>query len=360
MNLTELQIQLRSIEEQIAMLQTEIEKMKPKPEDEQKAMFEKITKMASQFPLENKQTISMSDTDVKTYLTCLAYVILADKNQIYERLLYICRLAYGLGITISAEDIFRMGLEVDKIYLDKACSELKNFRDSFLVDALILTNIGQEVTDVMFSLVADIAKILECDKEDIQVAAYVAKAVLLADFNVLKQIPVPSKNRWMGQFTQHIPTSWINSQRIKCDEICTEIKKTSASSTNSYYPLRTVIGDSTIDTQNPCVIKNRLQAEKIVKKGDELVVYEKIIPTGNSKESLMSNAFAYYGSCYSTIKNEVKKEKKTIVAPCDGVVFFITDEKYNSSKNETYIKTLVYVVSYFDDYTEFCDWHKKK
>lgn len=47
MNLTELQIQLRAIEEHISDLQTEIEKMKPQPEDEKKAMFEKITELAS-------------------------------------------------------------------------------------------------------------------------------------------------------------------------------------------------------------------------------------------------------------------------------------------------------------------------
>ncbi|MGN0421680.1 MAG: hypothetical protein ACI4EY_02980 [Lachnospiraceae bacterium] len=47
MNLTELQIQLRFIEDHISALQVEIEKMKPQPEDEKKAMFEKITKMAA-------------------------------------------------------------------------------------------------------------------------------------------------------------------------------------------------------------------------------------------------------------------------------------------------------------------------
>ena len=55
MNLTELQIQLRSIEEHISDLQAEIEKMKPQPEDEKKAMFEKITELASKYPLESRR-----------------------------------------------------------------------------------------------------------------------------------------------------------------------------------------------------------------------------------------------------------------------------------------------------------------
>lgn len=41
MNLTELQIQLRSIEEHISDLQAEIEKMKPQPEDEKKSCLRK-------------------------------------------------------------------------------------------------------------------------------------------------------------------------------------------------------------------------------------------------------------------------------------------------------------------------------
>lgn len=222
MNLTELQIQLRSIEEHISDLQVEIEKMKPQPEDEKKAMFEKITELASKYPLESRRFLKSANVDVKAYISCLAYISLADDNKIYDKLLFLCRLSHGMGLPMASEDVFKMGLEIDEKYFDKACSELMGQKYSFLADALILVNITEEATDASFRLIADIAKIFECDKEDLRAAAMVAKAVLIEDFNVLKQIPLPSKNRWMGQFRQHIPGAWIKAQRVKCGSLCTE------------------------------------------------------------------------------------------------------------------------------------------
>ena len=110
MNLTELQIQLRSIEEHISDLQAEIEKMKPQPEDEKKAMFEKITELASKYPLENRRFSKASMVDAKVYVSCLAYISLADDSKIYDKLLFLCRLSHGMGHPMSSEDVFRMGL----------------------------------------------------------------------------------------------------------------------------------------------------------------------------------------------------------------------------------------------------------
>ncbi|MGN0421679.1 MAG: hypothetical protein ACI4EY_02975 [Lachnospiraceae bacterium] len=187
----------------------------------------------------------------KDYITCLAYIVLADENKIYEKLLYLCRLSHGMGLSISSEEILRMGMEVDKTYLDKACSELKSWRYSFLTDTLIIANITEEASDSLFELIADMAKIMECEKQDLRAAAMVAKAVLIDNFDVLKQLPVPSKNRWMGQFQQHIPVSWIRSQRIKCGEICIEqytpklFWYQSFDNTNNYVYSR------------PCVVKKK-------------------------------------------------------------------------------------------------------
>lgn len=347
MNLTELQIQLRSIEEHISDLQTEIEKTKPQPEDEKKAMFEKITELASKYPLESRRFPKSSNVDVKSYISCLAYISLADDSKIYDKLLYLCRLSHGMGLPVPSEDIFRMGLEIDEKYFDKACSKLKSQKYSFLADTLILVNITEEATEASFRLIADIAKIFECEKEDLRAAAMVAKAVLMEDFNVLKQIPVPSRNRWMGQFKEHIPAAWIKAQRIKCGQLCTEIKKNSSTFSNFYNPLKTVMEESGGETSFPCVIKNRLQAGTIVQVGDVLISYEESVRRMKTTH--------WYDVNYGTVK-----EQKTIAAPCDGVVFFIESNKKGSTaaQSEKYIE--VYVVSYFDEYAAFSDWHKKK
>ena len=354
MNLTELQIQLRSIEEHISNLQEEIEKMKPQPEDEKKAMFDKITELASKYPLKSGGFPKSSNVDVKAYISCLAYISLADDSKVYDKLLFLCRLSHGMGLPMSSNDVFKMGLEIDEKYFDKACSDLKSQKYSFLTDALILVNLTEEATEASFRLIADIAKIFECEKEDLRAAAMVAKAMLTEDFTLLKQIPVPSKNRWMGQFRQHIPVTWIKSQRVKCGEICTEqyMPKFRSNLYSSVAQFGAMLPKDKLDLNevknNPCVVKKRLKAGAVVKKGEELISYEESVenkkPNSNSTSIFSVNLVSKLN--YGTVI-----EKKVLTAPCDGVVFFIESNK-KCAVSERMDK--------FDDYAEFCDWHKKK
>lgn len=368
MNLTELQIQLRSIEEHISDLQAEIEKMKPQPEDEKKAMFEKITKLASKYPLESRRFPKTSNVDVNAYISCLVYISLADDSKIYDKLLFLCRLSHGMGLPMSSEDVLRMGLEIDEKYFDKACSELKSQKYSFLADALILVNITEEATEASFRLIADIAKIFECEKEDLRAAAMVAKAVLIEDFNVLKQIPVPSKNRWMGQFRQHIPETWIKAHRVKCGSLYTEqyLPKSGSSYSSSIASIiaaTTQTGYGTVEKftkSTPCTVKKRLNAGTVVKKGEELVSYEESVKKKKQNSNSSSLSFMVAAMAASETNSETVIEKKSLTAPCDGVVFFIESNKKGAVSEHMDKFLEVYVVSYFDDYAEFCDWHKKK
>lgn len=290
MNLTDLQVELRSIEDRISSLQSEIEKMKPQPEDERKLLFDNITKMASQFPLDERDYSALITDELRhTYLTCLAYITVVDENKIYEKLLYLCRLAFGMGMTVTSERVMQMGMEVEKAYFTKACSALKEAKYPFLTDALILANITEEATDATFSLISDMAKVFECDKEELRVEAYVAKGILTDDMSVLKQLPVPSKNRFMSKFREHIPAAWIERQRTKSGVICTEKKAVQS----PYLHLRT---ENATESTKPCVIKNRMQTGTIVKKGNVLISYEEIkSPEERAAEDLRVPVSAAFG-----------------------------------------------------------------
>lgn len=373
MNLTELQMQLRSIEEHISGLQMEIEKMKPQPEDKKKIMFEKITEMASKFPLQNRHFSKASMIDVRAYISCLAYISLADDNNIYDKLLFLCRLSHGMGLPMSSEDIFKAVLDVDEKYFEKACSELKGQKYSFLTDALILVNITGQASEASFRFIADIAIIFECEKEDIHVASMVAKAVLVEDFDILKQIPIQSKSRYMGQFRQHIPYSWIRSQRVKCGSLCIEqylpkdFITLNFETISAIYKKEVAVYNKKVNESEkyfnsiPCTVKKRLNAGTIVKKGEELLAYEEKV----KKKKLSNNSsylpfYAKVAATFSETDYETIIENKSITAPCDGVVFFIESDKKGEVSEHTDKFLEVYVVSYFDNYTEFCEWHKKK
>lgn len=97
-----------------------------------------------------------------------------------------------------------------------------------------------------------------------------------------------------------------------------------------------------------------------MKKGEELVSYEE------SVKKKKQNSSSPYSSLFSAIQAEYETnsetviEKKTLTAPCDGIVFFIESNKKGAVSEQMDKFLEVYVVSYFDDYAEFCDWHKKK
>ena len=71
MDLTELQIQLRTIENQMAALQDEIEKMKPKAEDFKQEMYDKINFLAKRFPFKERLTFSKAKELKKDYINIM-------------------------------------------------------------------------------------------------------------------------------------------------------------------------------------------------------------------------------------------------------------------------------------------------
>lgn len=222
-----------------------------------------------------------------------------------------------MSVDYSAEEIMKMGMELDWEYLENMCEELKELRYSFLTDSMILANMTGEAAEAICSIIADMAKILACDKEDLCMMACVAKAVLLGNMDILHRLPAPT-NRWMGMFRQYIPSSWIESQRKYCGK---SLSRRSQSYLLRFFP-------------NIDIVIERFQAGSVVRYGDELV-------GAKYEDELLS------------------REAVRITAACDGIVFFVEDEEHNSSTGKTDTYLFAYVCSYFDDYTEFCEWYEK-
>lgn len=343
MNLTELQMQLRSVEEQMAELQTEIEKMKPKPEGEKKLIYNKITRLAQKYPIENKRSFYISEAVAKAYVSCLAHIIVADEDKIYDKLLYLTRIAYGMGLSVSADAIILMGMDFDKNDFDNACIELKDIKYAFLTDALILVNINEQASEDAFALIADMAQALGCDKEDVRVAGFVAKAVLKNDFDILNQMPAPGNNRWAVQLKSYIPDSWIEAKRIKCGSFRDRFSK----SINDIF----IFKDKFL---LKCIIKERITPGSFINKYDHLIVFqEKLI--NKDDEKIIQIIYGENGR----ITNFLDKDQ-IIKAPCAGIVFYIEEKMYDSNFNENVSNWTVYVVSYFDDYDSLYKWHTNR
>lgn len=336
MNLTDLQLELRYIEEHIANLHSEIEKMKPQPAEEKKADFKQITKLAEKNPIKINSIFEATIETQKIIISSLAYMLLLDESDFYSRLLYLCRLAKGCGYDVTAEDIYKSGLEFEMSDINNLCNTIAEYKYSYLVEALLIANYSKEASVEVLSLIADVAQLLDVSKEQLRVLGTTAKGVLMNDMDILLDIPVPSKNMWSGKLRDYLTIQWIEDKRYSCGILCTKqyVKRANT--------LSLLLGNISVDEYkelSPCTIKKRLQAGSIVRKGDVICSYIE----QEQKE-------AYYSA----------SKEKSIVAPCDGIVYFVNGKKNGIKKDKPDEFIAIYVISYFDDYSEFVVWHQKK
>ena len=281
MNLTELQIELRNMEEQLSVLHNEIENMKPKSEDVQKEEFATIDKLAAQFPISNSVITNMSDICKKMLFTCLAYIVLATEENIYAGMLYLTRLSQGCSAELKTADIYKLGIEVEDIF--KVVNEIKDYKDTVLVEAFIISNLRGPADKKCISAIADVASIMGCDSEELQMIAQIAKYKLVEDLSILQSLPIPRNSRWMGRFWDFIPYEWIKNNRIKCGELCTKkyidgaephigITGGFLSAAIAIQNQRNKSSDNTIETQQ-CIIEN-LNMGTIVREGDVICEFK--------------------------------------------------------------------------------------
>lgn len=213
MNLTELQGELRSLETQIANLQSKVQEMKPTSHTKKHSDYDKITKLAKQYALDKPYLRRESAYLRKQYIACLSPFVALD-GQVYDRLLYLTRLSLGLQLPYTAEEILHMGLNTGLDDLDWQFQDLKPLKYSLLTDILILANCSGCASEETLALAADYAVALGCNAEDMKITAQVAKAVLKNDFDILRVLPLPKLNCWQGVFRNHIPKAWLRSQRV--------------------------------------------------------------------------------------------------------------------------------------------------
>lgn len=358
MDLTELQIQLRTIENQMAALQDEIEKMKPQEEDFKQEMYDKINFLAKRFPFKERLTFSKSKELKKDYIACLSYIALMNENKIYENLLYLCRLAHCIGLNATCEEIIKLGMEINKQSFYKLCLELDDLKQPLLVDCFIIANLEGEATSKMLLTIADLASILEVDKEKLRVLAIVAKSVLIDKPNILLEIPAQKTNWWGEKLGEYIPNDWITKQRCYCGTVSVSKRR---------YEGRKLKEERFVEEYATSEI-TRVESGTVVKANDIICTYiskeePSIYRFGRSKKVL--DTLAMVISQLDNMGNTAVKDKgrTNLKALCNGKVYFIEYQKTGKVKGYeyNYKETLmdIYVVSYFDNRTEFINWYNK-
>lgn len=322
MTLTELQVQLRSIEQSLSVLQTEIEKMKPKASAENKQNFEKITRQAKQFPIENETLLQQDKSIRKSYIAGLSYLLNVDHDGFADKLMYLCRISCGVNLSLSAEEIVQLGMQFESEDLEKFRFDLTNCAYNFLVDGLTIAGLTGQPSEMLLSMIADFAQLLGCDKDDLCVTSYIAKANLTQNMDILNQVPVSQIKKDLSVYRPCVPTEWIEAMRVECGKYARFFRELP-----SIWPFMS----GCKEFLGRYITQRLIRSGEIIKKG---------------KEILLSD-------------NSLRNNKKTLFAPDDGRVFFI-NEKVENSSGQSQNQIYVYLTSYFDDEKSVQEWHKKR
>ena len=367
MNLTDLQVELRQIGDRLDLLHREIEKMKPKSEDEQQAAFASINKLAAQAPLGSDTLFNAEPSVKKTFLQSLAYLIVSAGQDVNARLLYLCRLAQGVGAGIdtemSAEALCKAGLEYKADDLRELAQLPQKLKYIFLVEALIAAHTAPESAPSLYAAIADAAESMQCDQEELRVSAAVAKGRLLGNYDGLDELPQPLRHKWNGKFADYIPYVWLSQRRVKCAELCLfeYSKKT------DMRPLwREKFGGRrgpAFDKTAVCTVLNSLSAGESVQPGQIIMTYQT-----KEFDRKAANSRLFFGSLSSDQLDTMRQEQPdlfeeyyrsvqhTVTAPRAGTLFLANTTKKGEIANHPDEYLEIYVVSPFDSYKAFSSW----
>lgn len=359
MDLTELQRELRILRQEINKLEVAVVRRELKSEEKRDTEYKVIDSLASQYPLTRKVLVQAEESTQHMYIRILGSLAISEAAHRAERLLYISKIAMGMGWQEKAsERIVELGSKLDVDDLHNLFIDVEQAKESFLLDAFIVANICGKASEQMMVMLAALIQIFGCNKEDTAVIAAVAKGVLTDDFSGLDRID--------KKFPDDVLEQWLSGLRVCCGQYCisTDLKQ----------------HDNKMIAVPRCQVKKIVEAGTAVKVGEELVSYiEEVIPGlelempyieiphlemrpsffGRKSRKVLEEA----EECAKAYEEERAKEEaentKSIVYSADGLVYYLESdiENEDSGKMEKFVK--VFVISPYDDYEALCRWYRE-
>lgn len=345
MTLTDLQVKLRSCEELLRKLYVEIEDMKPKSSNGEQESFSKITRQAKQYPIVIKSLKTVPLNQKILFINTLSHIMIVEEKDYYERLLYLCRISKGCELNFDAEEIYKNGLKFNEQDVGRIGEELTELRYVLLVEALVLANITGKASSYALNEIAEAATLLKCNKSELKLISQFAKIKLTNNWDLLREIEI-TKNKKIDiinafyDYISCIPQGWFIKQRVAC---CNPILiKGFFKGNNGPRKIGAFRrkGDYRVKKYDATVVKEFKKNNDIVKEGDRILKYKHKVRIGAQTDTedtirALSNGklFVYDFDTLSEVQDK------------------IDEYKLNKVK-------VVYVVSYFDNFKDFCKWIK--
>ena len=314
MNITDIQLELRKMEQDMAKMQQkmseleiELEDFKPKSKTKETVDFKKAEIMAKVKPIPNRKLKNADDFVKRTYFKFLAMLADIDSSDSFNKFLFVARINYGVEYNVSLEDIAASGVGMQERDLNDIAESLEEYKYSLLADSLILANVSGNISEKLIKPISTMANFFSCDKEDMKVISTVSMCVLVNNFDKLDTLKIET-NKWAGVFTHYIPENWLE-RRMSLVETRLERSQDSTKTIKSGYR----IGGKILNHYN---IKDGFVAKKGIK-------------------------LAYYGG------SGRYDESRDIISDKDGVVLILSFNDVSHSDDEL---DEIYIIHPFDDF----------
>lgn len=354
--LTDIQVELKELSEQIRLLTGDIEQLKPKTVDEIQHIYNDIMKLASKYPIYNKELIKASDITKKYYFYYLAIIADKESSKGIDELLFISRIACGIQYEIGIQEILKDAMSFKEKIFNEGLEIIGNLKYSLLLDMLIVANMTGCASTERLSHVVDLALLLQCDEDDIKILSILSSAILKNSLAEFSKIATVNDNKWSGRFLHIIPKEWLVSYRMHCG---------TTDNGGVRFDSRWASGIAD-DEITYCV-----QQGTLVKQSNKVLEYECM-----EKNSWSLTTKGFCAKAIGIMDNNFIRDiprKGSIKAVKDGMVFIkeridkklyqaVEDGMVSISREEQrkYKHYIIYVVSSFDDYDDFCEWLKNK
>lgn len=324
-----------------------VEQMRPKTADEKADVYKSIENLAIHYPITGRGLDTAEENTRNMYIRVLAAIALSEDAFFMERLLYIARIAAGIGTQrYSAEQMVELGSKFDASDVADMAVDLGPVREMFLLDAFNVANICGKASEEILALLAELVVAFGCSREDMEVFAAVSKGALTDDFSSLDAIKGNITCKWCGKFLRTIPGEWLERHRYFCGRYCKKngIVWVYGSDVSLYF-------DTIRKATSKCKLEKKVDNGTAVQKGQRLVSFVEEYP---------QKPTVHFGLHHWLMTGETEitySDEKSISAPEDGIVFYIEDSIKNKATDKTEQYVNVYVASRFDSYDAFCKWY---
>lgn len=190
----------------------------------QKQDFEKINQLGKAYPIQRPALADESEIVKKDYLRGLMQLVIGCEESVYEGLLYVARIANGINMHISAEEIYVLGADSTADDIANMYEELKAVKYIFLTDALVVAQLYPKKQDVLAEMIADTSGILGMAPEDMKIITTMARAIVTENWDILAVESfvdlLIDKSECIPNLSGVVPLAWLEQQRVLSGAIC--------------------------------------------------------------------------------------------------------------------------------------------